>query len=62
LELEATEGKGILATQVIATAKIHHLDFRNPPALQDFLSNKLHINVLVFGWDSPLTKFLHTWS
>jgi hypothetical protein len=62
LELEATEGKGISAAQAIATAKIHHSPIKNPPALQDFLSNKLHINVLVFGRDSPLTKFLHTWS
>jgi hypothetical protein len=62
LELEATEGKGISAAQAIATAKIHHSPIRNPPALQDFLSNKLHINVLVFGRNSPLTTFLHTWS
>jgi hypothetical protein len=62
LELEATEGKGISAALALATAKIHHAPIRNPPALQDFLSNKLHINVLVFGRDSPLTQFLHTWS
>jgi hypothetical protein len=63
LELEATEGKGISAAQAIATAKIHHSPILNPPALQDFLSNKLHINVLVFGQNSPLTTtFVHTWS
>jgi hypothetical protein len=62
LELEATKGKGISAAQAIATAKIQHSPIQNLPALQHFLSNKLHINVLVFGWDSPLTKFLHTWS
>jgi hypothetical protein len=49
LELEATEGKGISAAQAIATTKIHHTPILNPPALQDFLSNKLHVNVLVFG-------------
>jgi hypothetical protein len=62
LELEATEGKGISAAQAVATAKIHHSPIRNPPALQDFLSNKLHVNVLVFGRNSPLTTFIHTWS
>jgi hypothetical protein len=62
LELEATEGKGISTAQASATAKIHHSPIRNPPALQDFLSNKLHVNVLVFGRNSPLTTFLHTWS
>jgi hypothetical protein len=62
LELDATEGKGISAAQAVATAKIHHSPIRNTPALQDFLSNKLHINVLVFGRNSPLTTFLRTWS
>jgi hypothetical protein len=45
LELEATEGKGISAAQAVATAKIHHSPIRTTPDLQDFLSNKLHINV-----------------
>jgi hypothetical protein len=62
LELDATEGKGISAAQAVATAKIHHSPIRNTPALQDFLSNKPHINVLVFGRNSPLTTFLRTWS
>jgi hypothetical protein len=58
LELEATEGKGISAAQ----AKIHHSPILNTPALQDFLSNKVHVNVLAFGQNSPLTTFLRTWS
>jgi hypothetical protein len=63
LELEATGEAGSLAAQAITTTKIHHLPIHNPSAIQDFLSNKLHINVLVVvGQDSPLTKFLHTWS
>lgn len=62
LELEATEGKGISAAQAVATAKIHHSPIRNPPALQDFLVNKLHINVLVFGKASPLSRCLQLWS
>jgi hypothetical protein len=62
LKLEATEGKGISAAQAVATAKIHHSPILNTPALQDFLSNKLHVNVLVFGRFSPLTTFLRTWS
>ena len=62
LELEATEGKWISAAQAIATANIHHSPICDPPALQDFLSNKLHINVLVFGRASPLTTYIKTWS
>lgn len=62
LELEATEGKGISAGQAQSTAKIHHSAIHNPPSLQDFLHNKLHINVLVFGRLSPLSTFIQTWS
>jgi hypothetical protein len=62
LELEATEGKGISAGQAQSTAKIHHSAIHNPPGLQDFLHNKLHINVLVFGRLSPLSTFIQTWS
>jgi hypothetical protein len=62
LELEPTEGKGISAAQAVATAKIHHSPILNTPTLQDFLSNKLHVNVLAFGRNSPLTTFLRTWS
>jgi hypothetical protein len=43
-------------------AKIHHSPILNPPALQDFLSNKLQVNVLVFGRNSLLMTFVHTWS
>jgi hypothetical protein len=62
LELEATKGKGISTAQAVATAKIHHSPILNTPALQDFLSNKLHVNFLVFGKNPPLTTFLRTWS
>jgi hypothetical protein len=62
LELEATEGKGISAAQAVVTTKIHHSPIHTTSDLQDFLSNKLHINVLVFGRNSPLTTFLRTWS
>jgi hypothetical protein len=62
LEVEATEGKGISAAQAIAAAKIHHSPIHNPPALQDFLSNKLYVSVLVFRRNSPLRTSTHTWS
>jgi hypothetical protein len=42
--------------------RMHNSPIQNPPVLQDVLSNKLHINVLVFGQSLPLTMFLHTWS
>jgi hypothetical protein len=62
LEVEATEGKGISTAQAVAMRKNHHSPMWSPPAIQDFLSNKLHVNVLVFGRNLPLTTFHHIWS
>jgi hypothetical protein len=62
LVLEATVGKCIFTFLAVATAAINHSPILNPRALPDFLSNKLHVNVLVFVQNSPLTAFIHTWS
>jgi hypothetical protein len=54
LEASGTCVKGISAAQASsATANIHHTPI-------DFISNKLHINMLAFRKESPLTILLQT--
>jgi hypothetical protein len=49
LGLEATKGKDISTSHAATNAKIHRSPICNPLVLQDFLSNKMHVNLCAWG-------------